>query len=644
MTEATETQDARAESFAFGAEIERLLDLVVHSLYSDREIFLRELVANAADALDRRRFAALTEPALALPEGAAIRIIPDRPARTLTISDDGIGMDREELISHLGTIARSGTLAFSAELAKAKPEERPYLIGQFGVGFYSAFMVAERVEVVSRRAGSEIAHRWSSEGRGQFTIAPAERDRPGTDVILHLKADADEFLDPYRLETIVRKWADHIAWPITIRRDGKDLPANEGTALWRKPRQEVTEEDYKAFYRHLGHLFDEPWVTLHWRAEGTLEFYALLFIPSRRPFAVFDEDRESHVRLHVRRMFITDRAGLLPSWLRFVQGVVDTEDLPLNVSREMLQTTPIIPRMRKALVNRILTELKSRADDPAYLTFIENFGAILKEGLWEDFDHQKDILGLLRFRSSAVEGWTSLDDYISRMKPEQEAIYVLAGERIEALREAAVLEGFKARGLEVLLLDDPIDAFWPDRVREYQGKPIRRAVQAVADLEKIPLPGERPPAASVEALLRALREALGEAVREVRVSARLVESAVALVPGEEGGDLFRERLTRRLGRNERPLAPPVLEINPRHPLIASLARRAEAGENLGAMAETLLELARIGEGEMPAHPKRFVDEITRLLAAREENGPPLKEEPGEEERAAEERRAGADHG
>jgi len=474
MTEATETQDARAESFAFGAEIERLLDLVVHSLYSDREIFLRELVANAADALDRRRFAALTEPALALPEGAAIRIIPDRPARTLTISDDGIGMDREELISHLGTIARSGTLAFSAELAKAKPEERPYLIGQFGVGFYSAFMVAERVEVVSRRAGSEIAHRWSSEGRGQFTIAPAERDRPGTDVILHLKADADEFLDPYRLETIVRKWADHIAWPITIRRDGKDLPANEGTALWRKPRQEVTEEDYKAFYRHLGHLFDEPWVTLHWRAEGTLEFYALLFIPSRRPFAVFDEDRESHVRLHVRRMFITDRAGLLPSWLRFVQGVVDTEDLPLNVSREMLQTTPIIPRMRKALVNRILTELKSRADDPAYLTFIENFGAILKEGLWEDFDHQKDILGLLRFRSSAVEGWTSLDDYISRMKPEQEAIYVLAGERIEALREAAVLEGFKARGLEVLLLDDPIDAFWPDRVREYQGKPISK--------------------------------------------------------------------------------------------------------------------------------------------------------------------------
>jgi|BEDMetMinimDraft_2_1075160.scaffolds.fasta_scaffold00779_5 molecular chaperone HtpG len=653
MTEDLKTASAE-EKFSFGAEIERLLDLVVHSLYSDREIFLRELVANAADALDRRRFAALTEAAPAVPEGAAIRIIPDRPARTLTISDEGIGMDREELIAHLGTIARSGTLAFSAELAKARPEERPYLIGQFGVGFYSAFMVAERVEVVSRRAGREDAYRWSSEGRGTFTVTPAERDRAGTDVILHLKADAEEFLDPYRLETIVRKWADHIAWPITIRRDGKDLPANEGTALWRKPRQDVKEEDYKAFYRHLGHLFDDPWLTLHWRAEGTLEFYALLFIPSRRPLAILEEERDSRVRLHVRRMFITDRAGLLPPWLRFVQGVVDTEDLPLNVSREMLQATPLIPRIRKALVNRLLGDLKGRTGDPGYVSFIENFGAILKEGLWEDFEHREDILGLLRFRSSAVEGWTSLEDYIGRMKPGQEAIYVIAGERIEALREAAVLEGFRARGLEVLLLDDPIDAFWPDRVDAFKGKPIRRATQAVGDLEKFPLPGEDAAALPIETLERALKNALGDAVREVRSSRRLVESAVALVPGEEGGDLFRERLTRRLGRHERPVSPPVLEINPRHPLIKSLARRAEAGDDLAPLAETLLELARIGEGEMPLHPQRFVAAVTRLLAAGEEEGPPSGKAPhGKEtspssapsatEREAEEREKEKDH-
>lgn len=282
----------------------------------------------------------------------------------------------------------------------------------------------------------------------------------------------------------------------------------------------------------------------------------------------------------------------------------------------MLQATPLIPRIRKALINRLLSELKSRTTETGYLTFIENFGAILKKGLWEDFEHQKDILGLLRFRSSAVEGWTSLDEYIARMKPEQEAIYIMAGERIEALREAAVLEGFRARGLEVLLLDDPIDAFWPDRVSEYQGKPIRRAIHAAGDLEKIPLPGGgSAPAPAVDALLRALREALGERVREVRASARLVESALALVPGEEGGDLFRERLVRRIGRNERPLPPPVLEINPRHPLIAALARRAGAGENLAPLAETLLELARIGEGEMPLRPKRFVEEVTRLLAA-----------------------------
>src|SRR5580692_2343268 len=393
--------DTITEQHAFGAEVGRLLDLVVHSLYSEREIFLRELVANAADAMDRRRFEALTDPNLALPPDAKIRIVPDKQARTLLIADDGTGMTRQEMVDNLGTIARSGTRAFGEALANAKPEDRPSLIGQFGVGFYSAFMVADRVEVTSRKAGSDEAFTWSSDGSG-FTLAPATRETAGTDILLHIKADAEDYLDPMRLGAIVRKWADHITVPITIAQDGKDQPANEGTALWRKAKFEVTEHNYEEFYRHLGHYFDTPWATLHWKAEGTLEYYALLFIPGAKPFDVLDNDRDSHVRLHVRRMFITDKAELLPHWLRFVQGVVDTEDLPLNVSREMLQSTPVLARIRKALIGRVLAELKTREKEAEeYTRFWNNFGPVLKEGVWEDAEHRAEIAPLLRFRSSS---------------------------------------------------------------------------------------------------------------------------------------------------------------------------------------------------------------------------------------------------
>ena len=350
----------QVERHEFSAEVGRLLDLVVHALYSDREIFLRELVANAADATDRRRFEALTDPALTGPEDATIRIRPDLAARTLTIEDAGVGMDKVELTQNLGTIARSGSRAFGQANAGAKPEDRPALIGQFGVGFYAAFMVADRVTVTSRRAGADAAWQWESDGTGAFTLAPAERDVAGTTIVLHMKDDATEFLEPLRLQTIIRKWADHITVPITVEKDGQPQPANEGTALWRKRKSEVTAEQYTAFYHRLGHPFDEPWATLHWQAEGTNEFSALLYIPSTPPFGPVDGPRESRVRLHVRRMFITDEAALLPHWARFVVGVVDTEDLPLNVSREMLQATPVLARIRKAVTNRVLTELKSK--------------------------------------------------------------------------------------------------------------------------------------------------------------------------------------------------------------------------------------------------------------------------------------------
>ncbi len=603
--DAPDTQTA--ETLSFGAEVGRLLDLVVHSLYSEREIFLRELVANAADALDRRRFEALTDPALAPPPDAKIRIVPDKGARTLLIADDGIGMTRQELIDNLGTIARSGTKAFSEQLAQAKPEDRPSLIGQFGVGFYSAFMVAERVEVTSRKAGAEQAFTWSSDGGG-FIIAAAQRDRPGTDVVLHIRPDADEYLDPTRLEAVVRRWADHITLPITIARDGKDQPANEGTALWRKPRAEVSEQSYAEFFQHLGHIFDKPWATLHWRAEGLLEFFALLFIPSARPFDFLDRERESRVRLHVRRMFITDRAELLPPWLRFVEGVVDTEDLPLNISREMLQTTPVLARIRKALVGRVLSELKTRAQDPAvYAKFWESFGAVLKEGVFEDVEHRADIAGLMRFRSSAQEGWTSLAEYIGRMQAGQEAIYYLAGDDTEALKASPQLEGLRARKLETLLMADSVDAFWPDRLGTFEGKPLRSVTQVAAELDKgADLPDISP-------LTAALKAALEDQVSDVRATARLSDSAVVLSASGSGPDLQMQRLLRRSGRGGMPVRP-VLEVNPRHALIEALGRRLEDKELIADTAAALLDLARVQEGELPRDPARFARRITGLLA------------------------------
>jgi molecular chaperone HtpG len=600
--------DTVLEQHSFGAEVGRLLDLVVHSLYSEREIFLRELVANAADAVDRRRFEALTDANLAPPPDAKIRIVPDKEASTLLISDDGIGMTRQELIDNLGTIARSGTRAFAQNLASAKPEDRPSLIGQFGVGFYSAFMVADRVEVTSRKAGSEEAFTWASEGAGQFTLAPAAREQPGTDVVLHIKSDASEYLEPIRLETVIRKWADHITLPITVAHDGKDQPANEGTALWRKAKSETSEQSYKEFYRHLGHFFDDPWATLHWRAEGTLEYFCLLFIPGMKPFDPVEGDRDAHVRLHVRRMFITDKSDLLPHWLRFVSGVVDTEDLPLNVSREMLHTTPVLARIRKALIGRVMGELKTRAKEPEdYNKFYENFGPILKEGVWEDAEHRAEIAPLLRFKSSTQEGWTSLPDYVSRMGEGQDTIYYLSGDQAEALKTSPQLEGFRAKGLEVLLMADPIDAFWPERLDSFEGKKLRSVSQAAEDL------GKDEDLPDVSPLLAAMKTALGDRVADVRATGRLTDSAVVLASNSVGPDLAMQRLMRRAGRAMMP-AKPILEVNPRHKLIETLSLKLHDTTLITEAAETLLDLAQVQEGDLPADAAAFARRVTTLLA------------------------------
>ena len=437
------------ERHGFQAEVGRLLDIVAHSLYSDRSVFLRELISNASDACDRLRYLALTQPELAA-EDAQFRVVitPDATAKTLTIADNGIGMNREELIANLGTIARSGTAAFLKE-ATGDTAKDLSLIGQFGVGFYAAFMVAERVEVFSRRAGETEGWRWVSEGKGEFAVAAAEDVARGTKIVLHLREDAGEFLEPLRLKTIIARYSDHIALPILLKAEGKEEKLNEAAALWMRPKSEITEQQYAEFYRHVSHGFDEPRLTIHWRAEGKIDYTALLFVPGSRPLDLFNPERKHRVKLYVRRVFITDDcADILPGYLRFLQGIVDSEDLPLNISREMLQHNPLLAKIRAALVKRSLSELAKLAEkEPeSYADFWKDFGPVLKEGLYEDQEQRETLLKLARFRSTHGEGLVSLADYVGRMKPGQEAIYYLSGESVEAAARSPQLEGFAARG------------------------------------------------------------------------------------------------------------------------------------------------------------------------------------------------------
>ena len=464
------------ETRSFQAEVSRLLEIVAHSLYSEKEIFLRELISNASDACDRLRYAALTEPALA--EGDTdyrVVLTPDKPARTLTIADNGIGMNRDELIENLGTIARSGTAAFMSQLSGDSRKDMS-LIGQFGVGFYSAFMVAEKVEVLARKAGDSEGWRWISDGKGEFTIEAWPEAARGAAIVVHLREGEDEYLDPARLRRIVHTYSDHIGLPILLKDGGKEETINTASALWTRSRSEITPEQYKEFYHHVGHSFDDPWLILHNKAEGVLEYTNLLFVPSTKPFDLFDPDRKSRVKLYVRRVFITDEGTeLLPAYLRFLRGVVDSEDLPLNISREMLQSNPMVARIRQQLTRRVLTELGKKATETPgeYATFWDNFGAVLKEGLYEDREQRDTLLELARFHSTARDGLVSLDEYVEKMRPGQDAIYTITGDNLDVIKRSPQLEGFRARGVEVLLLTDPIDEFWMPAIGAYKEKAIQ---------------------------------------------------------------------------------------------------------------------------------------------------------------------------
>ena len=618
---------------AFQADVARLLDLMVHSIYSERDIFIRELISNAADACEKLRYEAIAKPEL-VADGApfAITVSVDKDNNRLTVADNGIGMSEQDLVAALGTIASSGTKAFLDKLASEgdKKAEAENLIGQFGIGFYSAFMVADRVEVETRRAGTDHAWTWTSDGKGAYRIEPLDLSLAaprGTRVNLFLKEDAKEFLEPYRIEGIVKEHSGAVAVPIAFldKPDGETKSLTDGAALWAKPKAEVTPEQYTEFYRALAGQFDEPAMSVHWRAEGRYEYNALAFVPGSRPFDLFDAARKARAKLYVRRVLITEDADLLPGWLRFVRLVVDTADLPLNVSREIVQQSPVFAAIKKGVTTRVMGDLTKLAenDAAAFGKIWENFGSVIKEGLYEDYERRDALFKLARFASSThPEGGRTLADYVANLRPNQTSIFYILGDDLKRLEGSPQLEGFKARGLEVLLLPDPVDAFWVGTAAGFEGKPFKSVTQGAADIKLVPLAeGEEAPASAevspkVATLLAFMKQTLADAVDDVRASDRLSESPACLVAPEHGPDRRLERILSQHGRlNE--VSKPVLEINPDHALVTALAGRFEGGGERGVVEDSawlLFDEARILDGEQPKDALAFAARLRRVMA------------------------------
>lgn len=610
---------SKSATHEFQAEVAKLLHLMVHSVYSDRDVFLRELISNAADALDKLRYEALTQPELLAGDpDLRITITPDKEAKTLTIADNGIGMGEDELIQNLGTIAKSGTQAFMEKAKSAKSDV--HLIGQFGIGFYSGFIVSNKVDVISRAAGSDEAFVWSSEGTGQFTVNKAERAGRGTSIVLHLKDDAAEFLEPWKIESVVKAYSDHIAHPIMLVDDkGESRQINSANALWMRPKSEVTADQHKEFFGELSGAYEAPALTLHYRAEGRHEYTVLLYVPAERPFDLYDPERKGRQKLYVKRVYIADDAALLPPYLRFVRGVIDSEDMPLNISREMLQNNPQVAQIRKAVTNKVLSELKKTAenDKETFKKIWSVFAPVIKEGLYEDMEHRDALFEIARFKTTMGED-VSLKDYVSRLKENQTAIYYLTAEDAAKAAASPQLEGYKARDIEVLLLTDPVDAFWVRTALGYDGKPFKSIAQGASDLGLIKVKDEakheEAPEGDAALLTAAMKQALGDRVKEVRKSDRLTDSAVCLVAAE-GMDRTLEKLLSRQKDTGISVTAPILEINTSHPLIMALARavKDKGAASIDDAARLLLDQAFILEGEPVADPAAFAARLASVM-------------------------------
>jgi molecular chaperone HtpG len=609
-----------SEQREFQAEVSRLLDIVANALYSEKEIFLRELVSNASDACDRLRYEAIARPELMAGDAdLQIRISFDTGARTLKISDNGIGMNKEELIKNLGTIAHSGTREMLNALEGDKKNVN--LIGQFGVGFYSAFMVADKVEVLSRKAGEKTAWLWISDGKGRYTVDEHLKDNRGTEITLRLKDSASEYLLDERLKQVIRKYSDHIGFPIMIG----DTQVNKGSALWMRPKSDITPEQYREFYHHVSGAMtmDQPWLTMHWRAEGAFEYNNLLFVPGMKPFDLYDPRRHHGVKLYVRRVFITDGVeGLIPPFLRFLKGVVDSEDLPLNISREMLQNNPVIARMSAAITRKVLSELQEKAEkEPKeFEQFWALFGPVVKEGLYDAHSYREALCKVARFHSSQAEGLVSLEEYLGRMKQGQENIYYLSAGDLQAARNSPQLEAFRAKGIEVLFMTDTIDEFWLPVQGDFKGRKFKSVTRGSTELSKV-ASGKKEPekpednAGRTEKLLARLREILAGEVRDVCLSERLVDSPVCLVAPENDVDIHMQRLLKK-SQGYEAMHQHILEINGRHPVILKLKEMVANDAKAEAIADTaflLLDQARIIEGEPLKNPAEFVRRMSLAI-------------------------------
>ncbi|MBA4682317.1 molecular chaperone HtpG [Pseudomonas sp. MDMC216] len=624
--------ETQKETLGFQTEVKQLLHLMIHSLYSNKEIFLRELISNASDAADKLRFEALAKPELL--EGGAelkIRLSFDKDAKTVTLEDNGIGMSREEVIAHLGTIAKSGTADFLKNLSGDQKKDS-HLIGQFGVGFYSAFIVADEVEVFSRRAGSPASEgvHWSSKGEGEFEVATVEKAERGTRIVLHLKSGEEEFADGWRLRNIVKKYSDHIALPIELPKEhhGEDKPAevewetvNRASALWTRPRTEIKDEEYQEFYKHVGHDFENPLSWSHNKVEGKLEYTSLLYVPGRAPFDLYHREAPKGLKLYVQRVFIMDQADqFLPLYLRFIKGVVDSNDLSLNVSREILQSGPVIDSMKSALTKRVLDMLEKLAKDKPddYKTFWKAFGQVLKEGPAEDFANKEKIAGLLRFASTAGEGdeqLVSLADYLGRIKEGQDKIYFLTGESYAQIKNSPHLEVFRKKGIEVLLLTDRIDEWLMSYLTEFDGKQFVDVARGDLDLGELDSEEDKKAQEEVakakEGLIERLKGALGEQVAEVRVSHRLTDSPAILAIGEQDLGLQMRQILEASGQKV-PDAKPIFEFNPAHPLIERLDAEPDE-DRFTDLSHILFDQAALAAGDSLKDPAAYVQRLNKLL-------------------------------
>ena len=627
------TVDAHKETLGFQTEVKQLLQLMIHSLYSNKEIFLRELISNASDAADKLRFEALSDDALF--EGDTdlkIWVSYDKDARTVTVRDNGIGMTRQEVIDHIGTIAKSGTAQFFESLTGDQAKDA-HLIGQFGVGFYSSFIVADRVTLTTRRAGLGAEHgvRWESAGEGEYSLENVERPERGTEIVLHLREGEDEFLDGFRLRNIIRKYSDHITLPILMPKEsvGEEETSDEiewetvnrASALWTRPKSEISEEEYQEFYKHVAHDFENPLAWTHNRVEGKYEYTSLLYIPARAPFDLWDRERRHGIKLYVRRVFIMDDAEqLMPNYLRFVRGVIDSNDLPLNISREILQHNKVIDSIRAGSVKKVLGLLEEMAknEPEKYATFWQEFGRVMKEGPGEDIANREQIARLLRFSSTHTDSETqdvSLADYIERMKDGQEAIYYITADSFAAAKNSPHLEIFREKGIEVLLLADRVDEWLVSSLSEFDGKPLKSVAQGELDLGELEDEEEKKAHEKVDEefkdLVGKVKEVLGDKVAEVRLTHRLTASPACLVTGENDMSANLERILRSAGQHV-PTTKPILELNPEHPLVAKL--KQEDNEELFAdMAGILFDQALLAEGGQLDDPATFVRRLNELL-------------------------------